>query len=75
MTVAAVLASLIPILRESGVGADVMKPIAAPIVGGMITSTVHVLILVPVFSVLMKRHALRRGTLRSSRQSEDEGYA
>src|SRR5207248_4409087 len=45
MTVTAVLASLIPILGESGVGSDVMKPIAAPIVGGMITSTVHVLIL------------------------------
>ncbi len=73
MTVAAVLASLIPILRESGVGSDVMKPIAAPIVGGMVTSTIHVLILVPVFFVLMKSHALRRGTLRSSQQSaEDE---
>src|SRR5207302_10334833 len=39
MTVAAVLASLVPILWETGVGSDVMKPIAAPIVGGMITST------------------------------------
>jgi copper/silver efflux system protein len=64
MTVAAVLASLIPILGESGVGSDVMKPIAAPIVGGMITSTIHVLILVPVFFVMMKTRALRRGTLR-----------
>jgi AcrB/AcrD/AcrF family len=49
MTVAAVLASLAPILWETGVGSDVMKPIAAPIVGGMITSTINVLILVPVF--------------------------
>ncbi len=64
MTVSAVLASLIPILWESGIGSDVMKPIAAPIVGGMITSTIHVLILVPVFFVLMKERALRRGTLR-----------
>jgi copper/silver efflux system protein len=63
MTVSAVLASLIPILFESGIGSDVMKPIAAPIVGGMITSTIHVLILVPVFFVLMKERALRRGTL------------
>jgi Cu(I)/Ag(I) efflux system membrane protein CusA/SilA len=60
MTVAAVLASLTPILFESGVGSDVMKPIAAPIVGGMITSTIHVLILVPVFFVMMKERALRR---------------
>jgi Cu(I)/Ag(I) efflux system membrane protein CusA/SilA len=64
MTVAAVLASLIPILFESGIGSDVMKPIAAPIVGGMITSTIHVLILVPVFFVLMKERALRRGAMR-----------
>ena len=63
MTVTAVLASLVPILWESGVGSDVMKPIAAPIVGGMITSTMHVLILVPVFFIAMKERALRRGLL------------
>ena len=63
MTVCAVLASLIPILWESGIGSDVMKPIAAPIVGGMITSTIHVLILVPVFFVMMKERALKRGML------------
>ena len=69
MTVCAVLASLIPILWESGIGSDVMKPIAAPIVGGMITSTIHVLLLVPVFFVLMKQRSLRRGTLRRSEQA------
>jgi Cu(I)/Ag(I) efflux system membrane protein CusA/SilA len=63
MTVCAVLASLVPILWESGSGSDVMKPIAAPIVGGMITSTIHVLILVPVFFLMMKERALKRGTL------------
>ena len=71
MTVCVVLASLIPILWESGVGSDVMKPIAAPIVGGMITSTIHVLILVPVFFALMKERALKRGTLRSSQVEDD----
>ncbi len=70
MTVSAVLASLVPILWETGIGSDVMKPIAAPIVGGMITSTVHVLILVPVFFCLMKERALRRGTLRPSHHVE-----
>ena len=63
MTVTAVLASLVPILWESGIGSDVMKPIAAPIVGGMITSTIHVLILVPVFFELIQKRALRRGAL------------
>ena len=63
MTVTAVVLSLAPILWETGIGSDVMKPIAAPIVGGMITSTIHVLILVPVFFLLIKRRALRRGRL------------
>ncbi len=72
MTVTAVLASLIPILMESGVGSDVMKPIAAPIVGGMITSTIHVLILVPVFFALMKERAFRHGTLRHSQDVSKE---
>jgi copper/silver efflux system protein len=60
MTVTAIILSLAPILWESGIGSDVMKPIAAPIVGGMITSTIHVLILVPVFFLLIKRRGLRR---------------
>ena len=68
MTVTAVLASLVPILWETGVGSDVMKPIAAPIVGGMITSTIHVLILVPVFFVMIKERALRRNTLKTQDQ-------
>jgi Cu(I)/Ag(I) efflux system membrane protein CusA/SilA len=71
MTVCAVLASLVPILWESGIGSDVMKPIAAPIVGGMITSTIHVLILVPVFFVMMKERALKRGALGTPHNSAD----
>jgi copper/silver efflux system protein len=70
MTVCVVLASLIPILWETGVGSDVMKPIAAPIVGGMITSTIHVLILVPVFFALVKERALRAGTLTVKTSTE-----
>jgi Cu(I)/Ag(I) efflux system membrane protein CusA/SilA len=72
MTVCAVLASLIPILWESGIGSDVMKPIAAPIVGGMITSTINVLILVPVLFALVKERALRHGTLRRSGETDSE---
>ena len=66
MTVTAVILSLAPILWETGIGSDVMKPIAAPIVGGMITSTIHVSILVPVFFLLIKRRALRRGRLSAA---------
>ncbi|MGH9466854.1 MAG: efflux RND transporter permease subunit [Terriglobales bacterium] len=60
MTVGAVLASLMPILAETGIGSDVMKPIAAPIVGGMATSAINVLILVPLLYFLMRRRSERR---------------
>jgi Cu(I)/Ag(I) efflux system membrane protein CusA/SilA len=58
MTVAVVMLSLAPILWESGIGSDVMKPIAAPVVGGMITSTIHVLILVPLFFAMLTERAV-----------------
>jgi len=61
MTVSVVMLSQTPILWESGVGSDVMKPIAAPRVGGMITSSVHVLILVAVFFAKMKERTLKIG--------------
>ena len=66
MTVGVTLAALVPIMWSTGVGSDVMKPIAAPIVGGMLTSTIHVLVITPVIFYIMKRRALGRGTLRPS---------
>jgi Cu(I)/Ag(I) efflux system membrane protein CusA/SilA len=60
MTVTVVLAGLLPIMWSTGVGSDVMKPMAAPIIGGMITSTVHVLIITPVIFYIMKLRALRK---------------
>jgi Cu(I)/Ag(I) efflux system membrane protein CusA/SilA len=69
MTVSVVMASLVPIMWSTGVGSDVMKPIAAPIIGGMITSTIHVLIITPVIFYLMKTRALRKGRLQVSGMS------
>ena len=66
MTVTVVMASLVPIMWSTGVGSDVMKPIAAPIIGGMITSTIHVLVITPVIFYIMKLRSLRKGTLRPS---------
>jgi Cu(I)/Ag(I) efflux system membrane protein CusA/SilA len=66
MTVTVVMASLVPIMWSTGVGSDVMKPIAAPIIGGMITSTIHVLIITPVIFYIMKLRALRKGRLTAS---------
>jgi Cu(I)/Ag(I) efflux system membrane protein CusA/SilA len=66
MTVSVVMASLVPIMWSHGVGSDVMKPIAAPIIGGMVTSTIHVLIITPVIFYIMKLRALRKGKLTVS---------
>jgi Cu(I)/Ag(I) efflux system membrane protein CusA/SilA len=66
MTVGTTLIGLIPIMWSAGVGADVMKPVAAPIIGGVITSTIHVLIITPVIFAMVKERALKRGRLRSS---------
>jgi len=66
MTVAVALIGLVPIMWSTGTGADVMKPIAAPMIGGMISSAVHVLIMTPVIFVLMKKRDLKKGRLKYS---------
>jgi Cu(I)/Ag(I) efflux system membrane protein CusA/SilA len=66
MTVTVVMAGLLPIMWSTGVGSDVMKPIAAPIIGGMVTSTIHVLIITPVIFYIMKVRAWRKGRLTVS---------
>ena len=64
MTVTAIMAGLIPILWSQGTGADVMKRIAAPMVGGMLTSTVLTLVVIPAVYSLWKERGLRRHTTR-----------
>jgi len=66
MTVAVALLGLLPIMWSTGTGADVMKPIAAPMIGGMISSAVHVLIMTPVIFVMMKKRDLKKGKLHYS---------
>ncbi len=66
MTVATSLIGLIPIMWSTGVGSDVMRPVAAPMIGGLITSTIHVLVVTPVLFRLMKESALKHGRLQLS---------
>jgi Cu(I)/Ag(I) efflux system membrane protein CusA/SilA len=61
MTVATVIAGLLPIMWSTRTGTEIMKPIAAPVLGGMISSLFHVLIVTPVIFALLKERALRRG--------------
>ncbi len=67
MTVTAIIAGLLPILWSSGTGADVMKRIAAPMVGGMITSTVLTLIVIPAIYSLWKEREVRWAARRARR--------
>jgi len=69
MTVGTSLIGLIPIMWSTGVGADVMQPLAAPMIGGLITSTIHVLIVTPVLFSLMKERALKKGKLEMSKMA------
>jgi len=66
MTVFAAIIGLIPIMLSTGTGSDVMKPIATPMVGGLVTSTIGVLIVIPVIFSMIREHRLRKGTLKPS---------
>jgi Cu(I)/Ag(I) efflux system membrane protein CusA/SilA len=63
MTVSTVVAGLLPLMWSSRTGAEVMKPLATPVLGGMVSSLLHVLIVTPViFTWLREREVRRRKT-------------
>jgi Cu(I)/Ag(I) efflux system membrane protein CusA/SilA len=59
MTVCVSLFALIPILWSHGVGSDVMKPIVLPMVGGVLTSATHILLVTPLIFLMSKEYELR----------------
>lgn len=60
MTVATTLASLLPVFWLDRTGAEVMQPLATPVVGGMISSLIHILIVTPVIFVWLRNREMRR---------------
>ncbi len=60
MTVTAIIAGLLPLLWSQGTGADMMKRIAAPMVGGMVSSTILTLVVIPAIYSLWRERQLRR---------------
>jgi len=60
MTVSAIIGGLLPIMWTTGTGADVMKRIAAPMIGGMVTSTVLTLLVIPVIYSIWRGRAVNR---------------
>jgi len=69
MTVVAIMAGLLPIMWGTGTGSEVMSRIAAPMVGGMISSTVLTLAVIPALYALVKEWELRRGARAAAAQS------
>jgi Cu(I)/Ag(I) efflux system membrane protein CusA/SilA len=60
MTVSVALFGLIPVLWATGVGSDVMQPIVLPMIGGVITSSTHILLVTPLIFLMTKEYELRK---------------
>ncbi len=60
MTVVAIMAGLVPILWSTGAGSEVMQRIAVPMIGGMVSSTVLTLVVIPAVYALVKGYRLPR---------------
>ena len=73
MTVAVILAGLLPILLTTGTGSEVMQRIAAPMIGGMVTAPLLSMLVIPAAWFLLQRGRLRR--LHSTRSSIQKGFA
>ena len=61
MTVSTVVAGLLPLMWSGQTGAEVMKPLATPVLGGMVSSLLHVLIVTPVIFTWLREREIRRG--------------
>jgi Cu(I)/Ag(I) efflux system membrane protein CusA/SilA len=60
MTVATIVAGLLPLMWSQRVGAEVVKPLAAPVLGGMVSSLLHVLVVTPVIFLWLRERELSR---------------
>ncbi len=70
MTVAVAMIGLIPVMWSSGTGSDLAKPLAVPLIGGILTSAVHVLFVTPVIFVMIKEQYRKRGKLKKSEMAK-----
>ena len=60
MTVATIVSSLLPIMWSARAGAEVMKPLATPVIGGMLSSLLHILIVTPVIFAFLRERELKK---------------
>src|SRR3970040_2711368 len=69
MTVSAIIFGLVPLMWSTETGAEVMRPLAPPVIGGMISSTILVLIVLPVLYLWMKEWESRRAGASSTTEA------
>lgn len=60
MTVCVALFGLVPVLWSTGVGSDVMQPIVLPMIGGVLTSSTHILLVTPLIFLMTKEYELKK---------------
>ena len=70
MTVAAALFGLVPVMWATGTGSDLAKPLAVPLIGGILTSAIHVLFVTPIIFVMIKERFRKKGTLKPSNMAK-----
>jgi copper/silver efflux system protein len=70
MTVSTVVAGLLPIMWSHSTGAEVMKPLATPVLGGMVSSLMHVLLVTPVIFYWLRERELRREERREAMETD-----
>lgn len=70
MTVAVIIAGLVPIMIAHGTGSEIMQRIAAPMVGGMLSAPLLSMFVVPVVYMLMRRREVQQENVRQSGAKE-----
>jgi copper/silver efflux system protein len=75
MTVTTIVAGLLPIMWSTSAGSEVMKPLATPVLGGMLSSLLHVLIVTPVIFYWLRLRELKRETPSGPFAGPPEGAA
>ena len=68
MTVVAIMAGLLPIMWSTGAGSEIMQRIAVPMIGGMVSSTLLTLIVIPAIYALVKGAGLEKSQLPDRRE-------
>jgi len=66
MTVTTTVVGLLPIMWSASTGSEIMRPLAAPVLGGMISSFIHIMIVTPVLFVWLREREMKRDPFKAA---------